>query len=377
MTLPYNLVMLAVDVTAIWLVSRHKRLMVWFGAMALAGLVAMILGAVLAGWEEGHFGVFRLWAYAVFLHGVALLLATAVLWRRRPIGAGAAVAAVVALLLIAADAFLIEPFWLEVSHWRITSPKIHHPLRIVVVADLQTDALGAYERAALRRALEEKPDLILLAGDYVQARLGQQLILEGELRDFLREIHFAAPRGVFAVRGNVDGPDWPEIFRGLGVTTVSDGQSFDLGEPATDLSGLVAIVRPASEDCRLSARSVSSGAGARAQLCAGGGPGRPVGGRAYARWPGASALPGHDNSPLSHSATLGGGPYRIAQRGPAVGLPRPWHGARRRPAHAISLPAGTHGDRPGGRVTAPIAPWREYVIMVGGIKSGPSERKPA
>ena len=222
--------MLAVDVTAIWLVSRHKRLMVWCGAMALAGLVAMRLGAVLAGWEEGHFGVFRLWAYAVFLHGVALLLATAVLWRRAADRAGAAVAAVVALLLIAADAFLIEPFWLEVSHWRITSPKIHHPLRIVVVADLQTDALGAYERAALRRALEEKPDLILLAGDYVQARLGQQLILEGELHDFLREIHFAAPRGVFAVRGNVDGPDWPEIFRGLGVTTVSDGQSFDLGE---------------------------------------------------------------------------------------------------------------------------------------------------
>ena len=58
--------------------------------------------------------------------------------------------AAVALLLVAADAFLIEPHWLEVSHWRIASPKIHHPMRIVVVADLQTDCFRAVrtERAA-------------------------------------------------------------------------------------------------------------------------------------------------------------------------------------------------------------------------------------
>jgi len=147
-------------------------------------------------------------------------------------------AAAVALVLIAADALLIEPYWLEVSHWKIISPKLHRPLRIVVVADLQTDSLGAFERAVLRRALEEKPDLILLAGDYVQPPPKQYEILEQELHDFLQEIHFSAPRGVFAVQGNVDWPDWEEMFRGLGITTISDGRSFDLGDLQLTCLGL-------------------------------------------------------------------------------------------------------------------------------------------
>lgn len=228
MTLPYNLLMLAVDVAAIWLVNRHKGLWVWCLVMAAAGLIAMVLGGVLAGLVENHFGVFRLWAYGIFLHGVLLLLATAVVWRRRPIWAGAAILAAVAVLLIAADAFVIEPHWLEVTHWRIASRKIHHPLRIVVVADLQTDVLGDYERAVLRQALAEKPDLILLAGDYLQADMPQYEVLKRELHDFLQEIHFSAPLGVFAVWGNVDMPDCGEIFQGLNILLVSDGRSFAL-----------------------------------------------------------------------------------------------------------------------------------------------------
>jgi predicted MPP superfamily phosphohydrolase len=224
--------MLAVDVAAIWLVSRHKSLIVWCGAMALAGAVALGLGRWLAGCDENDFGIFRLWAYGVFLHGVGLLAATAVLWRRRrPILAGAMVAGAMALLLVAADAFLIEPHWLEVSHWQIASPKIHHPMRIVVVADLQTDDFGPYERGVLRQALAEKPDLLLLAGDYIQTPEEKYPLLKREINDFLREIHFTAPLGAFAIRGNVDDAfDWPDIFRGSGVTPIFDRKSFDLGD---------------------------------------------------------------------------------------------------------------------------------------------------
>ena len=162
--------MLAVDVAAIWLVGRRKGLLVWCGAMACASAFGLALAGFLGGCFEDHFGFFRLWAYEVFLHCVVLLLATAVLWRRsRPWLAGGVLMAAVALLAVAADAFLIEPHWLEVSHWRFASPKIHHPIRIVVVADLQTDRLGPYERSVLRQTLAEKPDLILLAGDYLQA----------------------------------------------------------------------------------------------------------------------------------------------------------------------------------------------------------------
>ena len=196
MTLLYNLVMLAVDVAAIWLISRRKGLLAWCGAMACAGVLAIGLGGLLAGCFEDHFGFFRLWAYGVFFHGTALLSVTAVVCRRRrPLLAGGAALAALATILIAADAFLVEPHWLEVSHWRIASPKIHQPVRIVVVADLQTDGLGVYERDVLLQALKEKPDIILLAGDYIQARPSRQELLGWELHDLLREIHLWRRRG--------------------------------------------------------------------------------------------------------------------------------------------------------------------------------------
>jgi uncharacterized protein len=240
-TLPYNLAMLLVDVAAIWLVRRRTGLLFWCGVMAAAGVFATALAGILGGCLEDHFGFFRLWAYAVFLHGPLLLGATTVLWRRsRPRLAIAAVLGIVALLAIAADAFLIEPYWLEIVRYRIASPKIHHPLRIVVVADLQTDHLGPYERAALHQVLEEKPDLILLAGDYLQIAWNKQQQLRQELRDYLREIHFTAPGGVFAIGGNADPDDWREIFTGLDFTLVDTWRSFALGDLQLTCLGLAA-----------------------------------------------------------------------------------------------------------------------------------------
>ncbi len=52
--------------------------------------------------------------------------------------------------------------------------------------------------------MDEKPDLILLAGDYIQAPYEQYLAIRGEINAFLQEIRFYAPYGIFAVKGNVD-----------------------------------------------------------------------------------------------------------------------------------------------------------------------------
>ncbi len=239
MTLLYNLVMLAVDVVALRQVGRRKRLSVGCLAVAGAAAVAIALGTLLGGGFEDHFGIFRLWAYGVFLHGVVLLTGIAILWRRdRPWWAGGAVVGALAAALVAVDAFLVEPHWLEVSYYRIASAKISRPARIVVVADLQTDRIGPYERAVLRRVAEEKPDVILLAGDYLQARREDEDGLRRELHDLLRETPLSAPRGVFAVQGNVDGPQWKEVFAGLDVTAVTAQQSFDLGDLQLTCLGL-------------------------------------------------------------------------------------------------------------------------------------------
>jgi uncharacterized protein len=234
-TLPYNIVMLAIDLVAIGLLRRRPGVAVWFGLMCCAGAVAVVLGALLGMAFENHFGVIRLWTYGIFVHGTALLMATAVLWRRcHRWLASAAVLAVLALVAIAVDAFLIEPTRLEVSHWRITSAKIHKPLRIVVLADLQTDHIGPFQERVLMQMLEEEPDVVFFAGDYIQSSWEEQESLREQFRRILRKPAFRelASKKVFAVRGNCDPRDWDELFKrtGLDVTIVEDSRSFDLGE---------------------------------------------------------------------------------------------------------------------------------------------------
>ena len=98
---------------------------------------------------------------------------------------------------VALDAFFIEPFRLEVTRVRVESPKLKAPLRIVVLADLQTDAIGAHEERAIRLLLDEKPDLILLAGDYLQTGSKEQPALRRDLQDLLRRL--AVTLGALAV----------------------------------------------------------------------------------------------------------------------------------------------------------------------------------
>ena len=231
--------MLAVDAAAIGAARRYKGLVSWCVVMGCAGMAALVLGGLIAGCTGNYFGIYRLWAYGVFVHGAVLLAATAVLWRQtRPVLAGGAAACMIIMSLIAVDAFLIEPHWLEVSYWRISSSKIDRPIRIVIVADLQTDQIGPYERAVLRRALQEKPDLILMAGDYVQTLCAKHDRIGRELNEFLAEIGFTAPLGVFAVRGNVDPYGWQKLFDGLDITTVNAKKSFDLGDLRLTCLGL-------------------------------------------------------------------------------------------------------------------------------------------
>jgi uncharacterized protein len=203
--------------------------------MACAGAVALVLGFGLGMVFENHFGVMRLWAYGLFLHGTILLVATAVLWRRvhRWPACGALLLAI-ALCGVAADAFLIEPHWLEVSHRRIASRKIHKAMRIVVLADLQTDQMGPYERRVLQQVVDEKPDVVLFAGDYIQSHWEEQESLRQEFRRILSQWSSGAMAGVkmFAIRGNCDPGDWHKTFEGTGLdlNIIDFTQTFDLGD---------------------------------------------------------------------------------------------------------------------------------------------------
>ncbi|MCE5303357.1 MAG: metallophosphoesterase [Planctomycetaceae bacterium] len=231
MTLPYNLLMLAVDALAIWLIGRTRKLIVWCVVMGCAAAIAIGLGFFLGNRYENHFGVYRLWCFGLFYHASLLLIASAFNWRKsRPRLALAALLAIVALIVVAANAFWIEPYRLEVSHWQVASPKLRRPLRVLILADLQANRLGPFEVSVLQRVKAEKPDLLLLAGDYLQTSPDRMPALRQDFHRLLKKLQLSAPRGVFAIRGNVDPNDWRDVFQGLDIVTVNTTRSFSLGD---------------------------------------------------------------------------------------------------------------------------------------------------
>ena len=210
MTLLYNLLMAAADVAGLGILST-RRIVSWASAVAV-GHAALGIGLARL-LREGHFGFPRLLAWGLFFHGTALLAGSSLLmWRSRRLWAiGSAVAALL-LLAIAADAFLIEPTWLEVSHLRIVSAKVRRPTRIVVMADIQTDGIGDYERQVFRRAIEEKPDIVIFAGDYIQCFQSAYDGLADQFRLLAQELQQETAAHVFAVRGNIDPHPWDQLF---------------------------------------------------------------------------------------------------------------------------------------------------------------------
>jgi predicted MPP superfamily phosphohydrolase len=224
----YNLLLTAGDVGVVAIARRPGR-SGWMLALLAQPLAATLLAEALG---EDLFGAMRLLAYGAFLHVPAVLVALAVVsWTTRRRTSILAVLTAAALFVVAIDAFAIEPHRLQLSRTTIASPKVSRPTRMVVLADIQMSEVGSYERGALKRALDEKPDLILMAGDYVQTLDdASRARVRSELGSYLASIHFAAPLGIYAVEGNVDGPGWTSIFDFIPTTTFELTKSVPAGE---------------------------------------------------------------------------------------------------------------------------------------------------
>ena len=232
----YNLAMGAVDAIVLVAFSRDRSTRAWLALGAAAGMIAVILAI---GLGRERFAIAGLAAYGVFVHGPLLLGAAAILLgKRSPVKAVLSAAGTVVLLAIAVDAFWIEPTWLEVTRVRLTTRKLTRPLRIVVLTDFQAERFGPYEREVLDRVMGEKPDLILLVGDYFQAEDAAEGALRREVNAYLRRVGFSADLGAVAVAGNVDAPQWPELFEGLPVRTVDRKASFSVGPVRVTCLGL-------------------------------------------------------------------------------------------------------------------------------------------
>jgi uncharacterized protein len=223
----YNLLMLGVDAVAIVALWRATTLTRRLTTVTVAALVGLLLAAVAGG---APFGQMRLLACGLFIHGVIISLALAavsVRGRRRWASAGWLA---MALLLggVGVDAFYIEPYWLEITRFSLRSPKIRRPIRVVAVADFQTDTIGDFERDVLQRVVAERPDLVLFVGDYIQVPHARWSQMAAEFRDLLRETNIVAPLGIYAVKGNIDPAQWTELFTDSAVQLFEETATVDI-----------------------------------------------------------------------------------------------------------------------------------------------------
>ncbi|MBN2131289.1 MAG: metallophosphoesterase [Sedimentisphaerales bacterium] len=232
----YNVLTLILVLGQLWLLARLKPRRPIPAIAALGALLVALTscGAFLSPIEG--FGRIQLLTWAVFVHYPLFLIGVGILCRNRAISYLCA-ALTVCIAVVGLDAFLIEPRWIEVTRFTISSTELETPVRVAVIADLQTDRIGRYEERIFELTMAEQPDLILLAGDYLHVSdEAEYEALKTELNALMQQAHLDAPLGVFAVQGNIDWGDWTELFAGLPVTTFETTSSLDLGPVA--LTGL-------------------------------------------------------------------------------------------------------------------------------------------
>lgn len=193
----------------------------WLGA---SSLTAIIVAAPIG----SRFGMLRLFAWACFAQLPLLLIALgAARWRRQRAWGLLAVCSGLLGVGIAINAFFVEPQALVVSHHRFESPRIDRPLKIALVADIQTDEVGEYEARALRIVRDAEPDLVVFAGDYVQveeepAKSAQR----ARFGALLKEVGLRPPLGAFAVRGDAERPGWERMFEGTGIEASAETRRY-------------------------------------------------------------------------------------------------------------------------------------------------------
>lgn len=141
------------------------------------------------------------------------------------------------------DGYVIEPRWLQIE--RVSTPikdlgKDLDGLKIAYLSDFHIGNWinPGFIQQAMALAMAEKPDLVLLGGDYVHKNVSRAW---ADIRPSLKGV--AAPMGVFAVMGNHD--HWSSVDRvveeleGLDIEVLRDRRHrIEKGGAALDLVGL-------------------------------------------------------------------------------------------------------------------------------------------
>jgi predicted MPP superfamily phosphohydrolase len=232
----------------------------WWGALIRDGAAASlgtygaaVVAPILTNLDNRrpmHPGEISLRLLGQALFGEAILLAIALCWVHGRVGRRARsilfATAGALLLAVYVEAYHVEPRTLMIRRHaldRAPGSTDAQAIRILHITDIQTPAIGAHEERALRAGLDQRPDLIVLTGDYVQDALGRpsELQAAADLRQLIDRIGFDAPLGVFATEGDV-GPPCAQVFAGTRVRCIVDA-STNVALPSGESLGITGLSR--------------------------------------------------------------------------------------------------------------------------------------
>lgn len=188
-----------------------------------------------------------------FIYGITLILIVRWFYLRfflhelspRPLSKGGKIILCLAFIGLFCMAYghWIEPYWIEVSHVNLSSPKLSgatRPLRIAHISDLHCDPVVHVEDKMIATIANEKPDLIVFTGDTMNEAASLPV-----LKQTLTKVSAIAP--TFVVKGNWDVWYYPtlDLFGGTGVRELKDeAVKFDVAGTSLWLIGSPVAQQP-------------------------------------------------------------------------------------------------------------------------------------
>ena len=232
-------------------VHVRRRVLGWqrlTGALFVGGVLFVVKLVPFAYLGVHAFGFIRL----IYVDAVVVLplIGLCILLRSmlRPRGVRPASGSMHALALIMLSAAGVgyyttfyEPFnlQLETPVFEVSqSRKPAQPIRVGILADIQTNRVTEYERNALVRLMEQSPDLVLLPGDLFQGSADETEAQAVDLVKLLQLLN--VPAGSFFVTGDVDHrPRIEPILRRAGVRLMDQQiERIRVGESEILLAGV-------------------------------------------------------------------------------------------------------------------------------------------
>jgi predicted MPP superfamily phosphohydrolase len=203
-------VLLGINIVLVLPIVRKPSWLVFLATLVSSLVIAAALPLFLG---THPFRIMRFTCWGWLLHAPLVCIACGAIASRkgnRPLAGCALVLGLIGMG-IAVDAVFVEPRWLEVTELQIVSDRVRRPITFAIVADLQTDHIGEYERDVFDRIRRRAPDMVLFAGDYLQIHDELRPNEANKLKKLTTELAKVIPGGLFAVGGNVDS-DWTSLF---------------------------------------------------------------------------------------------------------------------------------------------------------------------